>query len=526
MRQISSLQKGLIFNPDLSEWGQGRDLVSGVIPTNTAVYPVLDSRGNGRRWLDFNGTSSYVALPTQPVFGTGDFTVIRRVKVGTIGAIRTLIGGAANSFELYISATGYLTALKNGGSALTASTTLLTTGSTVSLGYSRSGTTGTYYIDGVAAGTCTDNNNYTIATTLGGNGIGFFNGSDVMNRCFNYALTTAQVINYSRPEYPIEWVDRIVGTPGAELVTNGSFTGSTTGWTLGGGWAYGADNIIASSSSSSCYQASAGTLYLNKRYITRYTVSNRTSGNCNLIIGGLDRSSYQITSGTFTELVTIATGGFNQNFYFAANGGFSATFDDLSVKQAGCVLDLNAEGMNASTWVDKTNSLTATNSGTTFVLPSASNLKAMYMNGAAKLAYTGMDAATTDITFATEITPLTLAGRIFDNSKLLVYVNPSGYLTVSRDGTTLINSAAASITINTNYKIAITSTSAGVTNIYINGVLSGTANQAAGTPASGTTWNLGNNAASNQAFTGRMKTPIVENRIMTLDEISLLNSIN
>ena len=283
-----------------------------------------------------------------------------------------------------------------------------------------------------------------------------------MFRFFNYALTTAQVINYSRPEYPIEWVDRIVGTTGAVLTS--------------------------------------GTITVGKKYLVKLFVAGDSFTN----VGGTN------TTGTV----------------FTATGTTPTTWSNSSqLVQLGCILDLNAEGMSSATWVDKTNSLTATNSGTTFVLPSASNLRAMFYNGAAKLAYTGMDAATTDITFATEITPLTLAGRIFDNSKLLVYVNPSGYLTVSRDGITLINSAAASIAINTNYKIAITSTSAGATNIYINGVLSGTANQAAGTPASGTTWNLGNNAASNQAFTGRMKTPIVENRIMTSDEISLLNSI-
>ena len=524
MRQISSLQKGLIFNPDPSEWGQGRDLVSGVIPTNTAVFPVLDKSGSGRRWLDFNGTSSYVALPTQPVFGTGDFTVIRRVKVGTIGAIRTLIGGAANSFELYISATGYLTVLKNGGSALTASTTLLTAGSIVSLGYSRSGTTGTYYIDGVAAGTCTDSNNYSVATTLGGNGTGFFNGSDVMNRCFNYALTPTQIINYSKPEYPIEFTDRIVGTPGAELIGDPSM--DNTGW-----WGKGANTTITGGecvfNGTSSYIYKDALTIIGKRY--KYSVKcNRWTSGAALSIGASasGTSSYSEitkTTGITTSAILTATGtqlGIGTRS-FSADGAI----DDVSVVQLGCILDLNAEGMASATWVDKTNSLTATNSGTTFVLPSASNLGAMYFNGSAKLAYTGMDGLTSDISFACSILPLTLSGRIFDNSKLLIYVNPSGYLTVSRDGTTLINSGAGSIAINTTYKVAVTSTSAGLTNIYINGVLSGTANQAAGTPASGTTWNLGNNAASNQAFTGRMKTPIVENRIMTLDEISLLNSI-
>ena len=461
MRQISSLQKGLIFNPDLSEWGQGRDLVSGVIPTNTAVYPVLDSRGNGRRWLDCNGTNPYISLPTVPTVGLGDFTVIC-IFDAKVTTTEGLFGcTTTNGMECSV-VNGYVNLRLRSGSSAPYTSNQIVVGRNV-FSYTRSGTVGTYVLNGVTT-VITDTQSYDYPITrLNYSTQGYGTKSFVMFRFFNYALTTAQVINYSRPEYPIEWVDRIVGTTGAVLTS--------------------------------------GTITVGKKYLVKLFVAGDSFTN----VGGTN------TTGTV----------------FTATGTTPTTWSNSSqLVQLGCILDLNAEGMSSATWVDKTNSLTATNSGTTFVLPSASNLRAMFYNGAAKLAYTGMDAATTDITFATEITPLTLAGRIFDNSKLLVYVNPSGYLTVSRDGITLINSAAASIAINTNYKIAITSTSAGATNIYINGVLSGTANQAAGTPASGTTWNLGNNAASNQAFTGRMKTPIVENRIMTSDEISLLNSIN
>ena len=460
MRQISSLQKGLIFNPDLSEWGQGRDLVSGVIPTNTAVYPVLDSRGNGRRWLDCNGTNPYISLPTVPTVGLGDFTVIC-IFDAKVTTTEGLFGcTTTNGMECSV-VNGYVNLRLRSGSSAPYTSNQIVVGRNV-FSYTRSGTVGTYVLNGVTT-VITDTQSYDYPITrLNYSTQGYGTKSFVMFRFFNYALTTAQVINYSRPEYPIEWVDRIVGTTGAVLTS--------------------------------------GTITVGKKYLVKLFVAGDSFTN----VGGTN------TTGTV----------------FTATGTTPTTWSNSSqLVQLGCILDLNAEGMSSATWVDKTNSLTATNSGTTFVLPSASNLRAMFYNGAAKLAYTGMDAATTDITFATEITPLTLAGRIFDNSKLLVYVNPSGYLTVSRDGITLINSAAASIAINTNYKIAITSTSAGATNIYINGVLSGTANQAAGTPASGTTWNLGNNAASNQAFTGRMKTPIVENRIMTSDEISLLNSI-
>lgn len=44
-------------------------------------------------------------------------------------------------------------------------------------------------------------------------------------------------------------------TAATELVTNGTFTGSATGWTLGGGWAYGANAITATASSAAATQA-------------------------------------------------------------------------------------------------------------------------------------------------------------------------------------------------------------------------------------------------------------------------------
>ena len=457
MRQISSLQKGLIFNPDLSEWGQGRDLVSGVIPTNIAVYPVLDSRGNGRRWLDFNGASSYVALPTQPVFGTGDFTVIRRVKVGTIGAIRTLIGGAANSFEMYISATGYLTALKNGGSALTASTTLLTAGSIVSLGYSRSGTTGTYYIDGVAAGTCTDSNNYSVATTLGGNGTGFFNGSDVMTRCFNYALTTAQVINYSKPEYAIEWVDR--GATGTVLTS--------------------------------------GTIVTGKKYLIKTYVA----------------------SDVFTNVgaASNATG-----VIFTATGTTPTTWSNSSqLVQLGCILDLNAEGMNASTWVDKTNSLTATNSGTTFVLPSASNLRAMFYNGAAKLVF-GNILNSGDLTFAFRATNHN-AGYILSMANLQIWIESGQVLRIYRNIISSSVDTGYNFHINSTNTAIITSDSLGNTTIYLDGVkiVSGTITIAGNTSQ----MYLGCKNDSTNYFNGKLSSFAIWNRILNPDDIALVNSI-
>jgi hypothetical protein len=158
-------------------------------------------------------------------------------------------------------------------------------------------------------------------------------------------------------------------------------------------------------------------------------------------------------------------------------------------------------------------------------VPPASNLKSTYFNGTtSKVAFTGMNALTGITTISAQITPLALGGYIFDNTKVRLKVNSSGYLSFSRDGTTFINSAAASIAINTTYNVLVTSTAAGVTNFYINGVLSGTANQAAGTPASGTTWNIGTDATT--FYTGNIGNLSINGEILDLDRIKLISDTN
>jgi hypothetical protein len=195
----------------------------------------------------------------------------------------------------------------------------------------------------------------------------------------------------------------------------------------------------------------------------------------------------------------------------------------------GAVLDLNAEGMSSTYWYDKTNSLTATISGATYIKPVSSNLGASYSNGTTSLiAYTGMNGLTGNISISARIKINAFgegsAGRIVDNTKCILYTNSSGYLTFTRDGSTAINSGAASIAINTWYNIVVTSTAAGVTNFYINGVLSGTANQAAGTPVSGTSLCILNEAGGTKTLDGIECNVRIHNRILTTNEITLLNN--
>jgi hypothetical protein len=519
-QNISELYKGLIFRTELNEYG-ARDLVSGTLGTATATYTTQDKQGNGgTRNVQYNGTSSVSTFTAIAAFGTSDFMVTAKIQVGALGAVRTILGGAANAFDLNISATGYLTAKIMGGSALTASTTLLAASGTYTVSYSRTSTTGTYYVNGVAAGTCTDANNYTVGCTLAGNGTGYFNGSIFMVRAFNWA---ASVTNYSRPEYPIEWVDR--GTTGTELVTNGSFTGSATGWSLGTGWAYGTNNVVAVTASGGLIQTIST---ITGKYINVKTTATTTNGPLKVQVGGT-ALDYAISNGTVNTKCLV---GDNGNLLFFGTS-LSTTIDDISAIQLGCVLDLNAEGLSQSTsgyWYDKTNSLTATNSGTTLVIPPASNLSATFFNGStSNIAFTGMNGLTGDITISGWINSQTVgengSGRFIDNSKLVSYLNV-GYFFISRDGNTTAAKLTSFTRHNEWYNLCITSTTAGVTNIYINGVLTGTANQAAGTPVSATSLYIGNNSAGTRTCNGSISKINIWDRILDNDQIKLIYDTN
>jgi hypothetical protein len=108
------------------------------------------------------------------------------------------------------------------------------------------------------------------------------------------------------------------------------------------------------------------------------------------------------------------------------------------------------------------------------------------------------------------------SGRILDNGKTLLWVqHNTGDLRFSRDGGTTPPQSANTISLSSWIHVAVTSTASGTTNFYVNGFLSGTANQAAGTPAAGTTnVCLGNRLATDRAFNGLLDDVRIYNEIL------------
>jgi hypothetical protein len=119
-------------------------------------------------------------------------------------------------------------------------------------------------------------------------------------------------------------------TAASELVTNGSFTGSASGWTLGAGWAYGANAVTATASNAALSQSI--TLAANAFFLVSFVVSAFAAGTCAVTHGGT----------SITGLSAIAADGTYTGTFFSAGGaetlaftgtGFTGTIDNVSVTQ-------------------------------------------------------------------------------------------------------------------------------------------------------------------------------------------------
>ena len=134
---------------------------------------------------------------------------------------------------------------------------------------------------------------------------------------------------------------------------------------------------------------------------------------------------------------------------------------------------------------------------------------------------------TGDVTIFAWITPSSYGegnnGRIADNGKFIFAISStSERATLTYDGATLCVSADSSIAVDTEYFVCGTMASGGGStgNIYINGVLSGSADQDVGTAESGSTnLHIGNNNLFNGTFAGLICPVIIFNKVLTPTQI-------
>lgn len=152
-----------------------------VQPRNlTAYYPndstaiSLDGSNNVILWADRSGnsatnvlvlngaTSNNASFSALTAFGTADFTVSAQVTPTSLAALGYFFGDSNNTFGLKLNTNGTLQSSLVSIADNTASSGTLSALVNSVVAYVRSGTTGTYYINGVSAGTTTDSRNYSV----------------------------------------------------------------------------------------------------------------------------------------------------------------------------------------------------------------------------------------------------------------------------------------------------------------------------------------------------------------------------
>lgn len=100
-------------------------------------------------------------------------------------------------------------------------------------------------------------------------------------------------------------------TLGAEKLTNGTFTGSATGWTLGTGWAYSSNTVVKNADGTGTLSQPAVTYSYNipaigVTYALTFTISAYSVGSVTPSVGGATGTSVS-ANGTYTQYFTATS---------------------------------------------------------------------------------------------------------------------------------------------------------------------------------------------------------------------------
>lgn len=134
------------------------------------------------------------------------------------------------------------------------------------------------------------------------------------NQNFNYSDSLSKLSAY--------------GSLSSELLTNGTFTGSASGWSVGSGYAYSSNSVSHTSNGTAPISQTPSTNYAGHEYVVTYTISAWTVGTVTPSLGGVTGTAVS-ANGTYTErFVTTSTA----TLSFTPSNTARFTIDSVSVK--------------------------------------------------------------------------------------------------------------------------------------------------------------------------------------------------
>lgn len=131
------------------------------------------------------------------------------------------------------------------------------------------------------------------------------------------------------------WLDLATHTvTPTEYITNGTFTGAATGWTLGAGWAYGTNNVAKTAGEGTLSQAVASlaaTPASGEIYLVNFTISGWSKGSPALtFMGGTGSGTTVTADGTYNRIITTSSA--SGAFTFTPSASDDAyTMDDVKM---------------------------------------------------------------------------------------------------------------------------------------------------------------------------------------------------
>lgn len=486
---------------------------------------------------EFNGTSSGIDYPILSALTNKSIRFI-----GTINATNDFVCNIENLFSIRTVSTTHL-AYRNSGAVNVSMDFTAYLGETVEVVFTDANGTLKVYLNGAEETDSSTTGSIPVSTfKIGQNGAdgAYLNGSLDLFEIYNYILSAEEIANMAEGKRFHEL--GVHGEQlGAELVTSLANSSANPYETI----------AISGSSVTSAINTAANASFYDdtmnlsivsgERYrLTFDYVQNSGAApdillmlNGDAITGSSSNTYTPVAGSNSTVLVATSTGaGRELAVWTNAASNFSMTNISLKkilVEETSEILNVSAQsGSIIDRWGN-----TLTNTATT--VAKDGEVRAMKFDGAtSKVDCGNPDDLTGDITCVAWAKMYTKGaangGRIFDNGKFWIRqtANPLTYYSASSDGGSTNASGNASsndFTYNEWHQIVVTRSSSGVTNIYINGVQSGIANQSSGTPVAGSTNLLiGADNAGLYNYDGLISDVRIINGILSTKEISQLFS--